>query len=76
MYVKRVSPEEAQALMQDQGWAYVDVRSVPEFEQGHPAAPVDQCPGRGFTDSTCRTGDQCHPPGKDILSQAKGFDQI
>ncbi|MGD8897413.1 MAG: rhodanese-like domain-containing protein [Acidobacteriota bacterium] len=37
MYVKRVSPEEAEALMQDQGWAYVDVRSVPEFEQGHPA---------------------------------------
>lgn len=37
MYVKRVSPEEALELMQSQGWAYVDVRSVPEFEQGHPA---------------------------------------
>ena len=37
MYVKRVSPDEALKLMQSEGWAYVDVRSVPEFEQGHPA---------------------------------------
>jgi rhodanese-related sulfurtransferase len=36
MYVKRVSPDEALELMQSEGWAYVDVRSVPEFEQGHP----------------------------------------
>src|SRR5688572_5002880 len=34
--MKRVTPREAQALM-DQGWTYVDVRSEPEFEQGHPA---------------------------------------
>jgi rhodanese-related sulfurtransferase len=32
---KRVSPSEAAALM-DEGWKYVDVRSVPEFERGHP----------------------------------------
>jgi rhodanese-related sulfurtransferase len=37
MYVKRVSPAEALELMQKEGWAYLDVRSVPEFEQGHPA---------------------------------------
>ncbi len=37
MYVKRVSPEEALGLMQNEGWAYLDVRSVAEFEQGHPA---------------------------------------
>jgi rhodanese-related sulfurtransferase len=37
MYVKRVSPDEALELMQSEGWAYIDVRSVPEFEQGHPA---------------------------------------
>jgi len=36
MAVKRVSPEEAKELM-DQGYAYLDVRSIPEFEQGHPA---------------------------------------
>jgi rhodanese-related sulfurtransferase len=37
MYVKRVSPEEALELMKSEGWSYIDVRSVPEFEQGHPA---------------------------------------
>jgi rhodanese-related sulfurtransferase len=36
MPVKRISPEEARALMDDEGYAYIDVRSVPEFEQGHP----------------------------------------
>lgn len=35
MTVKRVSPEEAKKLM-DEGWVYLDVRSIPEFEQGHP----------------------------------------
>jgi rhodanese-related sulfurtransferase len=33
--VKRITPAEAAELMK-QGWSYVDVRSVPEFEQGHP----------------------------------------
>ena len=37
MAVKRVSPEEALDLMRGQGYAYLDVRSVPEFAQGHPA---------------------------------------
>lgn len=36
MYVKRVSPEEALELMENEGWSYLDVRSVPEFDQGHP----------------------------------------
>jgi rhodanese-related sulfurtransferase len=44
MSVKRVSPEEAFELVRDQGYVYLDVRSVAEFEQGHPAgaynAPV------------------------------------
>jgi rhodanese-related sulfurtransferase len=35
MSVRRVSPEEAKALI-DQGYVYVDVRSIPEFEAGHP----------------------------------------
>src|SRR5690606_38806130 len=34
--IERISPEEAKRRM-DEGWTYVDVRSVPEFEQGHPA---------------------------------------
>ncbi len=36
MYVKRVSPDEALELMEKEGWSYLDVRSVPEFDQGHP----------------------------------------
>lgn len=36
MYVRRVSPEEALELMKSEGWSYLDVRSVPEYEQGHP----------------------------------------
>ncbi|MFW6051840.1 MAG: rhodanese-like domain-containing protein [Myxococcota bacterium] len=36
MTVKRVSPQEAKRLMEERGYVYVDVRSIPEFEQGHP----------------------------------------
>jgi rhodanese-related sulfurtransferase len=32
---KRVSPAEAAGLLK-QGWRYLDVRSIPEFEEGHP----------------------------------------
>jgi rhodanese-related sulfurtransferase len=32
---KRVTPPEAADLLK-QGWRYVDVRSVPEFDEGHP----------------------------------------
>lgn len=37
MAAKRVTPEEALELMRSQGYAYLDVRSVPEFAEGHPA---------------------------------------
>lgn len=33
---KRISPQEAQELISKQGYAYVDVRSVQEYEGGHP----------------------------------------
>jgi rhodanese-related sulfurtransferase len=33
--VKRVTPSEAAALLAE-GWSYLDVRSIPEFEEGHP----------------------------------------
>jgi rhodanese-related sulfurtransferase len=36
MPVKRVPPDEAARLVQA-GWKLIDVRSVPEFEQGHPS---------------------------------------
>lgn len=38
--VLRVSPEEAQALI-GEGYIYVDVRSEPEFEKGHPAGALN-----------------------------------
>src|SRR4051812_15097644 len=38
--MKDISPPEAKAL-QDEGWAYLDVRSEPEFEQGHPAGSIN-----------------------------------
>jgi len=37
MEPRRVPPDEARDLMEKEGYVYVDVRSVPEFEQGHPA---------------------------------------
>lgn len=37
MNVKRVSPREADRLMREEGYVYLDVRSVPEFEVAHPA---------------------------------------
>jgi rhodanese-related sulfurtransferase len=36
MPVRRVSPEDAKALIDREGYVYVDVRSTPEFEAGHP----------------------------------------
>jgi rhodanese-related sulfurtransferase len=38
--VKRITPAEAAALL-EQGWSYLDVRSVPEFEQGHPTGAAN-----------------------------------
>jgi rhodanese-related sulfurtransferase len=38
--VKRVTPTEAQALLAE-GWTYLDVRSIPEFEAGHPAGALN-----------------------------------
>jgi rhodanese-related sulfurtransferase len=37
---KRVTPQEAAELIAA-GWTYLDVRSIPEFEQGHPAGAVN-----------------------------------
>jgi len=41
MNVKNVSPEEACELMAREGYTYLDVRSIPEFEAGHPAGAVN-----------------------------------
>src|SRR5581483_12475163 len=37
MPTRRVSPQEAHDLVQNQGYVYLDVRSVPEFDGGRPA---------------------------------------
>jgi rhodanese-related sulfurtransferase len=39
--MRRVSPREAHALMEQQGYVYLDVRSVPEFDLGHPVGAVN-----------------------------------
>jgi rhodanese-related sulfurtransferase len=38
--VKRILPAEAAELL-NQGWTYLDVRSIPEFDQGHPAGAAN-----------------------------------
>lgn len=35
--VKRVSPQEAKKLIDEEGYLYLDVRSEPEYNAGHPA---------------------------------------
>ncbi|MCA9610553.1 MAG: rhodanese-like domain-containing protein [Myxococcales bacterium] len=34
--LERIGAREAKRRMDEDGWIYLDVRSVPEFEQGHP----------------------------------------
>ena len=42
MSIKRITPREAHDLMRaDKAVAYLDVRSVPEWEQGHPSGSVN-----------------------------------
>jgi rhodanese-related sulfurtransferase len=53
--MKEVSPQEAYDLMQnDNEYIYLDVRSVPEFDDGHPTGAtnipiMNFTPGRGMT---------------------------
>jgi rhodanese-related sulfurtransferase len=37
MTVKRVSPQEADTLVKEEGYVHLDVRSIPEFDGGHAA---------------------------------------
>jgi rhodanese-related sulfurtransferase len=39
--ITRVSPAEAKRLVDEDGYVYVDVRSVPEYEAGHPAGAAN-----------------------------------
>jgi rhodanese-related sulfurtransferase len=38
--MKRIAPKEAAALL-GEGWAYLDVRSIPEFDEGHPTGAAN-----------------------------------
>ena len=52
MPIRRVPPQDAKALLDGEGYAYVDVRSIPEFEAGHPEGayniPVAHAGPRGM----------------------------
>jgi rhodanese-related sulfurtransferase len=37
---KRIVPQEAAALLAE-GWTYLDVRSIPEFDEGHPTGAAN-----------------------------------
>ena len=41
MDVSHIPPQEAAALVDQQGYTYIDVRSIPEFIDGHPAPAVN-----------------------------------
>jgi rhodanese-related sulfurtransferase len=41
MTLTRVSPIEAQRLMNDEGYVYLDVRTPEEFELGHPTSALN-----------------------------------
>lgn len=51
--MKRVSPQEAKDLMDSEGYVYVDVRSIPEFDSGHPEGsynvPINHMGPAGMT---------------------------
>lgn len=36
MTIRRITPAEAKTLVDGEGYVYLDVRSVPEFDGGHP----------------------------------------
>ena len=40
MGVTHVDVKEAYRLQTEEGYAYIDVRSIPEYERGHPAGGV------------------------------------
>ena len=41
MTIRQVAPDEAHRLLSDEGYRYLDVRTEPEFADGHPATAVN-----------------------------------
>ena len=58
MNIRRISPAEAHALMRDEGYVYLDVRTQAEFAAGRP--PGDACAQAFSRDAKlvlgCRSG--------------------
>jgi rhodanese-related sulfurtransferase len=55
--MQRISPREAHALMENEGYAYLDVRTPLEFAEGHPAGAynvpwLEQGPS-GWVENSC-----------------------
>jgi rhodanese-related sulfurtransferase len=48
--IVRISPAEAYAKMQDEGFTYVDVRSPAEFAEGHPEGSINEPIDQGFVE--------------------------
>ena len=74
MSFSEVSPAQAQELLQgDTGYVYVDVRSTPEYEQGHPAGafniPIFHRQAAGMTPNQdfLRVMEACFPPDTKLL---------
>lgn len=63
MSLKRVSPRDAHTLVTDEGYAYLDVRSVPEFEAGHPSG--------AYNIPLLHMGERGMQPNPDFLTQVQ-----
>jgi len=67
MAIKRVNPAEAAELMA-QGWTYVDVRTIPEFDAGHPSG--------AFNVPLLHQGDAGRTPNPDFMAvMSASFDK-
>lgn len=66
MSIRRVSPQDAKVLVESDGYVYVDVRSIPEFEAGHPKG--------AYNVPVAHAGDRGMAPNADFVSvMEKGF---
>ncbi len=63
MSVKRISPQEAHALVTEEDYLYLDVRSVPEFEAGHPVG--------AYNIPLLHMGERGMQPNPDFLAQVQ-----
>lgn len=67
--LQRLSPREADTLVRERGHAYLDVRSVPEFDGGHPEGaynvPLGEPAASGLRDNGAFVAEVCAVFDKD-----------